>query len=210
MTTAGGTCTCRRKPVSDIKSAFEKAMEKAERLGRPSEEDVARWTYQPQGEKLAAAYLRGEADLLAELEKHPKPARQHVVKAAEEILLRNLGIPRNDYARSTNQRVMEALKAFKQDRRALGAVYANMKRIFDHYEQEGAQQRKAAYEQLKRDFEARVRQAVQQQTGRGAGVRIQVETQPQFQEEWRRMQAHLDSQYEKLLEEYREEIARLS
>ena len=37
-------------------------------------------------------------------------------------------------------------------------------------------------------------------------VKIEVESQPQFQEEWRRLQAQLDSQYLKLLDEYKQEL----
>jgi len=52
-----------------------------------------------------------------------------------------------------------------------------------------------------------VRQALAQQTGgAAAGMKIDVERQPQFQEEWRRLQNELESQYLKLLDEYRREL----
>jgi len=38
------------------------------------------------------------------------------------------------------------------------------------------------------------------------GIKIDVERQPQFQEEWHRLQNHLDSQYIKLLDEYKQEL----
>ncbi len=49
--------------------------------------------------------------------------------------------------------------------------------------------------------------AVQQQLGSLVRIKIDVEKQPQFQEEWRRMQTQLDSQYLKLLSEYKQELS---
>ena len=48
--------------------------------------------------------------------------------------------------------------------------------------------------------------AVQQQLGSLMRVRIDIERQPQFQEEWRKVQTQLDSQYLKLLNEYKQEL----
>jgi len=46
--------------------------------------------------------------------------------------------------------------------------------------------------------------AVQQQLGSLMRVRIDIEKQPQFQEVWRKIQTQLDSQYLKLLDEYKQ------
>ncbi len=52
-----------------------------------------------------------------------------------------------------------------------------------------------------------MQQAVQQQLDSLMRFRIDVEKQPQFQEEWRKMQTQLDSQYLKLLDEYKRELS---
>ena len=62
---------------------------------------------------------------------------------------------------------------------------------------------------MKADFEAKLRQAVQQQLGMLAGVKIDVERQPQFQEEWRQIQLRLDAQYNMHLDEARKELAEI-
>ncbi len=51
-----------------------------------------------------------------------------------------------------------------------------------------------------------MQQAVAQQLGSVTGFKVDVEKQPQFQEEWRRVQAQLDAQYIKLLDEYKQEL----
>ncbi len=94
----------------------------------------------------------------------------------------------------------------KSDKVDVENVYTKIRRIFSHYTEQGEQQRKQAYESLKAQFEAKVQQAIQQQMGLPTGVKIDVERQPQFQEEWRKIQSQLDSQYLILLDEYKQEL----
>jgi len=101
---------------------------------------------------------------------------------------------------------MDGLKTIKSDKVSVENVYSKIRRIFNHYVEQGEQQRKQAYETLRADFEAKVRQAVQQQLGSFVGVKIDVERQPEFQEEWRKVQTQLDLQYVKLLDEYKHEL----
>ena len=191
--------------MGEMKSAFERAMERAESLGAASEEDVKKWKYLPEGEKLAALYLRDEGDLLSQLDGYDEEARRIVVEGAQEVMVRNLNLPRNKQAKKTNKKVMEAIKELKQDKVALENVYTKIRRIFSHYEQEGEQQRRQAREATKQEVEARMVQAMQQM-GQAPPARMNVETQPQFQQEWRKVLAQLDSQYLNLLDEAKQEI----
>jgi hypothetical protein len=193
--------------MGEIKSAFDLAMEKAQKLEKASPEELARWKYYPEGERMAARYLQDECHLAAELSTYAGDERDYVSRGAEEILLRNIDLPQNDFAKGKNRKAMEGIKLLKSDRATVENVYSKMRRLFSHYEQEGEEQRRQAYEALKGNFQEKAQQAVQQQFGSSAGMRIDVERQPQFQEEWRRTQAQLDSQYHKLLDEYKQEIA---
>jgi len=192
--------------MGEMKSAFERAMERAESLGKASEEDLRKWKYLPEGERLAAKYLKDECDLAAEIGRYDDNVRQHVVEGAQGILVKNIDLPRNELAKRTNKKAMEAIKELKRDKVSVENVYTKLRRIFNHYEQEGEQQRRQAYEDLKRDVEARMQQAMEQQLGAAAPMKINVETQPQFQQEWRRTLAQLESQYLRLLDEYKQEI----
>ncbi len=192
--------------MGDIKSAREIAMEKVERLEGATEEERLKWKYVPEGEKLAAKYLREDCNLLAELSGYDEKARKYVAGGAAEVLVRNIALPRSDPVRKDNKRAMDGLKVLKHDKAGVENVYSRMRRIFDHYLEQGEQQRRQAYQALKADFEVRVRQAVQQQMGSLGGIKIDVERQPQFQEEWRRVLAQLDSQYSQHLDEYKREL----
>ncbi|TET68509.1 MAG: hypothetical protein E3J40_01130 [Dehalococcoidia bacterium] len=193
--------------MGEIKSALEIAMEKVEKLGGVTEEERLKWKYVPEGEKLAARYLKQDLNLLAELSRYEENARKYVIEGAQDILTRNINLPENDSARRNNKKAMEGLKILKNDKVSVENVYSRIRRIFDHYVEQGEQQRKQAYESLKAELEDKIMQAVKQQLGSFAGIKVDVESQPQFQEEWRKVQTQLDLQYIKLLDEYKQELS---
>lgn len=196
--------------MDEIKSALEIAMEKIEKLGEATAEERLEWKYVPEGEKLAAEYLREDCDLAAELSKYGEKERKYATEGAANILIRNINLPKNDITKKNNRRTMDGLKDLKSDKISVENVYSKIRRIFSHYAEQGEQQRKQAYEALKADFEAKIQQAVQQQMGSSAGIKIDVESQPQFQEEWLKIQAQMDLQYLKLLDEYKQELSAIS
>lgn len=191
--------------MGEIKSAFEKAMERVEGIGEPSKEEKLQWKYIPEGQRLAVAYFKEDANLLTELGKFKEEERRFVTRGLEEVLLRNITLPLNELAKKNNKKAMDAIKTIKKDKAGLENVYTKMRRLFDHHAQQGEQQRRQAYEMLKQDFQLRIQQAMQQQ-GLPPGTKVNVESQPQFQEEWHRALAQLDAQYNTLLDEYKREI----
>ncbi|MFH1775152.1 MAG: hypothetical protein ABH839_00630 [Chloroflexota bacterium] len=195
--------------MDEIKSAREIAMEKIAKLEAATDNERLKWKYAPAGEKLAARYLRENCNLAAELDKYDKKAREYVSAGAAEVLIRAIDLPRSDAARNSNRKAMEGLKALKKDKVAVENVYSNIRRIFAHYAEQGEQQRRQAYEALKGQMAAKIQQAFQQQTGLPSGIRIDVEKQPQFQEEWRKMQGQMDSAYLTHLAEYKHELANI-
>lgn len=196
--------------MGDIKSAREIAMEKIERLGKATDEERLRWKYVPEGEKLAARYLKQDCNLVFELSQYEETVRRYIIEGAGDILIRNINIPKDDLAQKYNKRVMDGFKNLKNDKVAVENVYSKMRRIFNHYVEQGDQQRGQAYESLKAELEAKMQQAAQQQLGSLIKTKIDVERQPQFQEEWRRIQSQLESQYLKLLDEYKRELAEIT
>jgi hypothetical protein len=196
--------------MGEIKSAREIAAEKVEKLGEATEEDRLEWKYVPEGEKLATRYLTEVGNLVLELGKYDEKARKHVTRGVANVLVRSIGLPDSDLAKRNNKRAMDGLKLVRSNQVALENAYSQMRRIFDHYLGQGEAQRRQAYEALKAEFEAQVRQALQQQLGVLGRFRIDVEKQPQFQAEWRRRQIQLDAQYLKLLDELKQELLAIS
>ena len=192
--------------MGEIKSAREIAMEKVEKLGEATEDERLKWKYAPEGERLAARYTQEDCNLVAELSQYEENAKKYIITGACDVLLRNIGLPKSDAAKRNNKKAMEGLKILRNDKAAVENVFSKIRRVFDHYAEQGEQQRKQAYESLKAELEAKVQQALGQQLGSFVGVKIDVEKQPQFQEEWHKLWTQLDAQYIKLLDEYKQEL----
>lgn len=192
--------------MGEIRSAREIAMEKIEHLGEASEEERLNWKYVPEGSKLAAMYMDEKGSLISALGKYEEKVKKYVLQGLSEVLVRNVSLPENETDKKKNKRAMEGLKAIKKDQIALENIYSKIRRIFEHYDNTGKAQKQQAYTELKSEFEHRVRQALQQQLGSMGGLKIDVEKQPQFQSEWRRRQAQLDSEYFRLLDELKKEL----
>jgi ribosomal protein S15P/S13E len=193
--------------MADIKSAYEIAMEKVDKIPKATGEELLKWKYTPEGEKLAAKYLKQDADLVAELSHYKPDVAGYVISGAVSILVRNINLPGTELIKKTNKLVMDGIKAIKKDKTNTENLFSQIRRLFSHYTEQGEQQRRQAYQQLRASFTAKVQQALQKQMGSSAAdLKIDVEKQPQFQEEWHKLLHQLDSQYIKLLEEYKQQL----
>jgi hypothetical protein len=196
--------------MGDIKSAREIAMEKIEKLGEPTEEERLEWKYVPEGEKLAARYLKDDIAMASELAKFEKKGVPYVIEGASNVLIKNIILPETEFAKKTNKRALDGVKTIKNDKSHVESVANQIRQLFNHYTENGEKQKKQAYAALKQDFQAKIEQALRQQMGTNvSGVRIDVEKQPQFQEEWRKLKSQLDGQYLQLLDEYKRELEAL-
>jgi len=194
--------------MGDIKSAYEIAMEKISKIEDATPEERIKWKFFPKGEQLAAKYLKEDVNILSDLNEYKGDERKCVTQGAVEVLARSIDLPRNDAIKKANRKAMDGLKLLKKDKSGVENIYSKMRYVFNHYAEQGDQQRRQAYEQLKVQFAAKLQQAMQQQMG--ANVRmnpnVNIERHPQFQDEWRRVQGQLDQQYIDHLNEYRREL----
>ncbi len=192
--------------MDDIKSALEIAMEKVEKLGEATEEERLKWKHVPEGEQLANRYLNENLNLVVELGKYQENIRKYIIEGAAKVLIRNLGLPKNDLVKKNNRRTMDGLKMLKSDKVSVENIYSKVRHLFNHYTEQGEQQRQQAYQSLKTELEARIQQEAQQQLSPLMGTQIDVERQPQFQQEWRKIQTQMDTQYLTHLNEYKREL----
>ena len=196
--------------MADIKSAREIALEKVKDLGEATEEERLTWKYRPEGEQLAVRYLKDDASLTAGLGQFPEEARPYARRGAAEVLIRNIGLPRNEVAKNSNRKAMEGLRLLKTSKAEMENVFSRMRQLFSHYTDQGEKQRRQAQQALKNELEARVRQEAEKQ-GMGSlqGAKIDVERLPQYQQEWRWVLNELDSQYLALLKEYKQTLSEI-
>lgn len=194
--------------MGEIKSAFEKAMEKVEKLEKASPEELNRMKYVPEGNILAAKFLKNQITNFApELSGYSEDIKAYLMEGLQETLLRNIILPISESAEGNSRRAIEGILALKAaNKAAVQEILGQIGNLFDYYQQAVQQN----YAQLKQQFEMKIndtRKMVEQQTG--VTARIDVEMHPQFQEEWRKFLASLNAQYEKALEEQKHRIEAL-
>ena len=189
--------------MTDVKSAFEIAMEKIKDIEPASEEGRLKWKFVPKGEQLAGKYMKDDANMMTELGKYSEQEKKYVLQGVSAILIRNIDLPKNDAVKKNNRKAMDGIKLIKKDKTAVENVFSKIRYIFNHYAEQGEAQKKEAYEQVKEQFAMKLQQAVQQQMGTNAQMDINVEQHPQFQEEWRKALLRLDAQYVQHLTDYK-------
>ncbi len=194
----------------DIKSAREIAMEKVAQLGDATPEERLRWKYQPEGETLAAKYLKDDDNLVAGISRYEDKVKPYVKAGAAEVLIRTIALPKNDFIKNTNRKAMEGIRLLKNDKAQVENIFSRIRQLFTHYSDQGEKQKRQALQSLKIDFEARIRPEIEKQMGTLGGANIDVEKLPQFQQEWRKVLGQLDSQYLVLLKDYRDALTALS
>jgi len=196
---------------ADIKSASEIAQEKINDLGEVTEDEKLKWKYVPAGEKLALRFLKDGQDITSELARYPERAVHYARNGAESVFLSSIQLPKNDVVQLQNKKALDGLLSIKKEKAAATKMLNQIRQILEHYTDQGEEQRKQSYEALKRQFEAKLKQAVNKQLGTKADtdLGISVETLPQFQDEWRRASAQLDERYMQLLEEYKKELQKI-
>jgi hypothetical protein len=191
-----------------IKSAREIALEKVAKLGSATEEERLSWKYIPLGEELAAKFYKDDTNMIKELAQYQGDARKFVARGAANVMIRNIDLPKNDAIKKRNKKTMDGLKLVKNDKVALENIFSKLRYLFTHYEEQGEQQRQQAYQSLKAEMEDKIMAALQKQMGGVSGMKnINVESQPEFQQEWRKLQGQLDMAYLTHFADIKKELA---
>jgi F0F1-type ATP synthase membrane subunit b/b' len=186
--------------MAEIKSALELALEKAERYGKATPQEMQEVKWQEQARHLAAEFFREKIDLEPELKKFPTEAQTALGKYVKEILLRNINLPREGVADTANKRAQNGILQVSRDKKAAQRVLQEINQLFIGYEQV----RQNALQQFKAQFNAQlenVRKSMEAKMQRP--LNVDVENTPQFQEQWRNFEAQLNQQFEPLLDKHK-------
>lgn len=189
--------------MAEIKSALELALEKAERYGKASPEEMAAAQHQEQGRQLAVKFLNGEGDLEAGLKNLSPQAQDAARIAIKEVFLRNIGLPRNGEGDERLERAVAGLLLVAGSKNNMTRLTAELQQLLQQFRQflnNAMQQLKARFTQslpqMQRAMEAKT----------GQKMHLEVEQIPQFQEEWHRFHGQLLAQFEPMLEQLKERI----
>jgi hypothetical protein len=191
--------------MAEIKSAMEMALERAERFGRASKEEMAEARHRERGQQLAVNFLKKEGDLEAELKAAPPEALPFLRAGAREVFLRNVVLPRNGESDPRLSMALQGLLLAADNPKAMARFKSEVEQLLNNF----LQVRNNAYQQLKARFGATLgdyTRALEAQLRQK--VRLEVEHLPQFQEEWRRFMGQLQDQFEPLLEDLKARMQR--
>jgi hypothetical protein len=195
--------------MGEMKSAWQIAMEKADKLGKVSPDELNSIKYIPEGNRIASQFLQDEkTDLLSELAKFPADdAAGFIKKGIDEILVRNITLPRNDEDTRKTNRAMAGLRLIKENKKQLESILGLVNTLVNQY-QAALQQ---TYAEFKKKAEVTIQQASRTtRPQRGDQMPLEQKLQLQLQEEWREVHSQLDTQYDKALNEHRQKILELN
>jgi hypothetical protein len=161
--------------MSELKSSWEIAQERANRLGKLSAEEKAqqeRQGYRQIGQVLAQKWLDGsrQVDITAELNKHGEKERDVIKKAAIEHLIETIEFTTTQGINSV-KRVIEAISSLKPE---LQPKTEEIVQLVQEYE--GAEQR------IRQELESNYRETLHQLRISGTAIgSINIEDNPQWQ-----------------------------
>lgn len=190
--------------MAEIRSTMDLVLERAAQMGKASDNELEQEEAEKKGMQLAARYLDGGEDNPAALLEQEQPSLQVAIrKGMAETLLRNLFLPRDEHAQQRTERAARGLIDLAAGGGDIVTICRELQHIIGQYRQHREQLRGQLEEQVRMQYE-------QVMASQGAGMsdelKIDPTRQPKFQEEWARLEAELDGQYNQALEQYRNQL----
>jgi hypothetical protein len=190
--------------MAEIKSTMDMVMERAARMAAEAEETSADDNHLNEGMRLAAAYLNGDGTNLLEQLKSKAPEEQMAVRGGmARTLLRNIVLPRDDQISEQSLHSLVGLQELSGNSSDIATLCSELKQILEQY----GQHREQVKQQFDESILNQLKMQLQQQ-----GMTVSDEMalnptmHPQYQEEWTRASAELNSQYNDALDQRKELI----
>ena len=190
--------------MAEIRSTMDMVMERLAQMDEASPDTIDQDEYIRKGMRLAAGFLRGDTaglqEPLAECSEEEQP---FVRKGAVRTLLRNIFLPREPEQKEAAEKAMQGLLEVGQAMEGMGGMVNDMKSILDRY----LQQREELKKQLEEGFAQQMEMMeanIAQQTG--MSMKMDPSQHPKFQEEWQRIQAEMNEQYGRAIDQYKAHI----
>ena len=176
--------------MGEIRSALEIALEKADKLGRISREELDQQKYTDQGKKIAASYIQGGLDNLQEaLSRIDTSDVSAVLQGVMDVLLRNIMLPRDSYQWESIDRALKGIMEMKGS--TAGQVVPQIRQLLKSYEETRDQYREQFKEQIN------------QRMGGGQGMYNMDPNDMQalaaLEQEWTKISLQINDQFEQQL-----------
>jgi hypothetical protein len=188
--------------MAEIKSTLEKVLERAASMGSASHVEIQAEEKVKEGMRMAAEYLQ-EKEINFSAAQEATNSSALVRKGMVQVFLRNVALPRDDDQQRA-ERAMQGLLDLGKNSGDLITICKEMKGILTHYQQHLKEIRR----QVEEAFRQQMEQALVQKTGqKGLGMKVDPALHPKFQEEWSRIKADMNTQYNQALDQHKKLVA---
>ena len=192
--------------MARMKSAFEKAMERVDQLDRPNEDQLLEWKLVPQGEKLGGDFLKGSGAPFSVIDNAAPEDRPYIVQGMLKVLVANIQLPKSEPVRASVDKVLGGIDRLLSGKASAKELLDRARYVITQYLENALPQREQAFAQLKMQMEQQVAEAMRRHQGAAPPMNLNIETMPEFQQQWMAISGQIDQQYELHLSEYRTQI----
>lgn len=189
--------------MAGIKSTMDLVMERAARMGMATPEEMRQEVNIKKGMQCTAEFLNGTQPSLSEMLTEMDPAEQAATrKGMQQSLLRNLFLPREEEGVKRIGLAVQGLIELNRDNPDIAAVCRELKTIASQY----GQHRKQLYEQLKEQMRMQIEQLLMRKGLKADSMKIDPTMEPQFKDQWARLEMDLDNQYGQALDQFKAQL----
>ncbi|MDR2549512.1 MAG: hypothetical protein LBD10_04845 [Desulfobulbus sp.] len=189
--------------MAGIKSTMDLVMERAARMGVATPDEMRHEENLKKGMHCTAEFLNGtQPSLLALLEEQEPAQRAAIRKGMLASLLRNLFLPRDDDGTGRLGKAVQGIVELNRDSADISALCRELQTIASQY----GQHRTQLYEQLKEQMRMQIEQMLMRKGMKADGMKIDPTMEPQFKDQWARLEMDLDRQYGQALEQFKAQL----
>ncbi len=191
--------------MAEIRSTLDMVMERAARLAAEAPDVPADEALKEDGMRLAASYLGGETpDLLQLLEQHPPEKQSGVRNGMAIALLRNIILPREQSLSDQTLQSFKGLQELSGNAADIMSICSELRQILEQY----AKHQEQVRQQFDESIMNQLKMQLQQQGMRvDDTMALSPTMHPHYNEEWARVSADLNSQYNQALDQRKQLIA---
>ena len=175
--------------MGEIRSALEIALEKADKLGSISKEELAQQKWNDEGKKIAAAYIQGRTDSLQDAVSQLEGADvRAVLDGIMDVLLRNILLPRDESQWDSINRALKGVMEIKGS--MAGQVVPQIEQLLRTYRQ--------TLDQYQQQFKEQINQRMGGQGMYGMDAN-ELQALAAMEQEWSKISSQINDQFEQQL-----------
>ncbi|RKX61221.1 MAG: hypothetical protein DRP29_01020 [Thermodesulfobacteriota bacterium] len=187
---------------NEIKSTLEIVWEKVEKIGKASKEELEIERLKEEAQKVVGKFLSQESsdfekDFINLITDKPSKHRKVIIKTVVQTFLKNIVLPLTQYQLEDAKKAVQGLNIVFKTVPEVSQISRQIEKILEEY----YNHKEILFNELKKRFNAGVEGLERALSNElGTEVKINVEEQPQFKEEWNKIKEKLDLEYGRQLE----------